>query len=84
MLDRLCIEAASQALLDCLPAIYQFLTLRKLFLSCKEDFDVPFDVKALTPLTALKELGVSGWEKICWEAAQHQLSALWLHRPCDP
>ncbi|GAB4822638.1 hypothetical protein N2152v2_009684 [Parachlorella kessleri] len=79
VLERLCIEAASQALLGCLPAIYQFSTLRKLFLTCKEDFDVPFDVKALTPLTALKELGVSGWEKICWEGGPLLPSISFLH-----
>ncbi|GAB4822640.1 hypothetical protein N2152v2_009686 [Parachlorella kessleri] len=81
VLERLCIEAASQALLDCLPAIYQFPTLRKLFLVCKGDCDGPFrfDFRAFTPLTALEELGVSGWEKMCWEGGPLLPRISYLH-----
>ncbi|GAB4822636.1 hypothetical protein N2152v2_009682 [Parachlorella kessleri] len=74
VLETLSIETAPQVMVGCLPAIYQFPHLRRLDLDCEDDtteavHDVSLNFKALAPLTALEELGVSGWGSICWEGA---------------
>ncbi|GAB4822637.1 hypothetical protein N2152v2_009683 [Parachlorella kessleri] len=68
VLESLSLDAASQTISDCLPAISVFPSLSQLKLGCQEeDSKLPPNFKALAPLTALEDLTVSRWDNICWE-----------------